>query len=240
MIKLTNLLREAYVSEDMLKQLATEMGETIKQFLGTGANGKAYETESGKVIKYTEDPAEVALATRLRKKRLYKHIINVYDVRPIENLNGSYLILMDKIVEPLDQHVNWSEQWNYIRRRYFSNEDTDKQFLNWITSTNGQWMEFDMAFINKILPQRAGIKRDFSELRIVWDEAHAGNMGWNKHGNFTHFDAWQEEHYTKGYRTRFNGDPIRRDDGKLDTEINDIPYEKGLNKPLQSFKNRNN
>ena len=37
MIKLTNLLREAYVSEDMLKQLATEMGETIKQFLGTGA-----------------------------------------------------------------------------------------------------------------------------------------------------------------------------------------------------------
>ena len=54
MIKLTKLLKEAYVSEDMLKQLATEMGETIVEFLGTGANGKAYLTQSGKVIKYTD------------------------------------------------------------------------------------------------------------------------------------------------------------------------------------------
>jgi hypothetical protein len=240
MIKLVNLLQEAYVPEDMLKQLALEMGETITEFLGTGANGKAYLTQSGKVIKYTEDPAEVALATRLKTKRLYKHIVNVYDVRPIENLNGSYLILMDRINDPLDEHATWAKQWDYIRRRYFGNEETDTQFLKWINDTNGQWMKFDMDFINKIMPHRAGIKRDFSELRIVPDEAHSGNMGWNRHGNFVHFDAWQEEHYTKGYRTRFNGEPIRRDDGKLDTEINDIPYERGLSKPLQSFKDRNN
>jgi len=239
MIKLVNLLREAYVSEDMLKQLALEMGETITEFLGSGQNGKAYLTQSGKVLKYTEDSAEVALATRLRTKRLYKHIINVYDVRPIENLNDAYLILMDKVSGTLDGHVNWATQWDYIRRRYFSKEDTDKQFLDWINSTNGQWMKFDMEFINKILPHRVGIQRDFSELRIVWDEAHSGNMGWNKHGSLVHFDAWQEEHYTKGFRTRVNGDPIRRDDGKLDTDVNEIPHTKGLSKPLQSFKDRN-
>lgn len=239
MIKLVKLLRESFVTDDILKQLALEMGETITEFLGTGANGKAYETESGRVIKYTEDPAEVALASRLRTKRLYKHIINVYDVRPIENLNGAYLILMDRVTDPIDEHVNWAEQWNYIRRNYFGKDMTDKQFMDWINQQNGGWMDFDMEFINRIMPQRAGMRRDFNELRIVPDEAHAGNVGWNRHGNLVHFDAWQREHYTKGVRTRFNGEPIRRDDGKLDTDINSIPYEKGLNKPLQSFKNRN-
>jgi len=236
MIKLVKLLREAYVSEDMLKQLATEMGETIKEFLGSGANGKAYETVSGKVLKYTEDPAEVALASRLRTKRLYKHIINVYDVRPIENLNDAYLILMDKVIPMDEAEVHY---WNRIRQAYLYKKNSDKEFMDWVAHQSESFVRYSVSFINKIMPQRAGILRDFSELRIVWDEAHGGNMGWNKHGSLVHFDAWQEEHYTKGYRTRFNGDPIRRDDGKLDTDVNEIPYEKGLNKPLQAFKNRN-
>jgi len=239
MIKLVKLLNEAYVSDDMLKQLALEMGETIVDFLGGGANGKAYETASGKVLKYTEDPAEVAFASRLRKKRLYKHIINIHDVRPIENLNGSYLILMDKVYDVIGDHMDWGHTWNYLRNKYFGNEMTDKQLMDWIIKTDDQWIKFDMNFINKIMPQRSGIKRDFSELRIEAGEAHADNMGWNKHGNLVHFDAWQREHYTKGYRTRFNGDPIRSKDGKLDTDINDTPYQKGLSKPLQTFKDRN-
>ena len=235
MIKLVNLLQEQYVSEDMIKQLALEMGETVTEFLGSGQNGKAYVTASGKVLKLTQDDAEVALASRLRKKRLYKHIINVYDVRPIENLNGMYIILMDKVT-PLTE--NEKLQWTHIRIKYLDRKNSDKQFTDWLDDQPKMYSTGE--FIPKILSQRAILLRDFAELRIVWDEAHAGNMGFNKHGNLVHFDAWQEEHYTKGYRTRFNGDPIRRDDGKLDTEINDIPYEKGLNKPLQSFKNRNN
>jgi len=239
MIKLIKLLNEAYVSEDMLKQLATEMGETIVDFLGTGANGKAYLTQSGKVIKYTEDSAEVALASRLRKKRLYKHIVNVYDVRAIENLNDAYIILMDKVDTLNDSQ---EAQWNAVRREYLDRKNSDKQFLDWVDYQPERTASrtIDSEFINKITQQRTGLLRDFSELRIVWDEAHGGNMGWNKHGNLVHFDAWQEEHYTKGYRTRFNGEPIRRDDGKLDTDVNELPYQKGLSKPLQSFKNRNN
>jgi len=238
MIKLVNLLQEAYVPEEMLKQLALEMGETITEFLGSGANGKAYLTQSGKVIKYTEDLAEVALASRLRKKRLYKHIVNVYDVRPIENLNDAYLILMDK-VDPLND--SQEAQWNAVRREYLDRKNSDKDFLTWVDYQPERTASrtIDPEFIKKITQQRTGLLRDFSELRIVWDEAHGGNMGWNRHGNLVHFDAWQEEHYTKGYRTRFNGEPIRRDDGKLDTDVNELPYERGLSKPLQSFKDRN-
>jgi len=235
MIKLVNLLREQYVSEDMIKQLGLEMGETVTEFLGSGQNGKAYVTASGKVLKLTQDDAEVALASRLRKKRLYKHIINVYDVRPIENLNGMYIILMDKVT-PFDE--NQKLQWTHIRIKYLDRKNSDKQFTDWLDDQPKMYSTGE--FIPKILSQRAILLRDFSELRIVWDEAHAGNMGFNKHGNLVHFDAWQVEHYTKGFRTRFNGDPIRRDDGKLDTDVNEIPYERGLNKPLQSFKNRNN
>ena len=235
MIKLAKLLREVYVSEDILKQLALEMGETIIGALGTGSNGTAYETKSGKVLKLTEDPAEVSLATRLRKKRLYKHIINVYDVRPIENLNGGYLILMDKVVDPIDEHANWSQTWNYLKNKYFGNEMTDKQLLDWINQTNDQWIKFDMDFVNRIMPQRTGMKRDFSELRIYSAEAHSGNVGWNKFGNLVHFDAWQNEHYTQSYEWN----KYKKAPGKNDIELAEIPYEKGLNKPLQSFKNRN-
>ena len=239
MIKLVNLLKEAYVSDDMLKQLALEMGETIIEFIGSGQNGKAYLTQSGKIIKYTEDLAEVALASRLRKKRLYKHIVNVYDVRPIENLNDAYIILMDKV-----DTLNDSEeaQWNAVRREYLDRKNSDKQFLDWVDYQPERTSSrtIDLEFIKRITQQRTGLLRDFSELRIMWDEAHGGNMGWNRHGNLVHFDAWQEEHYTKGYRTRFNGEPIRRDDGKLDTDVNELPYQKGLSKPLQAFKNRNN
>jgi hypothetical protein len=238
MIKLVNLLKEAHISSDMVKQLALEMGETVTEAIGAGANGVAYATTSGKILKLTTDTAEVALASRLRKKRLYKHIVNVYDVRPIENLNDAYIILMDKV-----DTLNDSEeaQWNAVRREYLDRKNSDKQFLDWVDYQPERTSSrtIDLEFIKRITQQRTGLLRDFSELRIMWDEAHGGNIGWNRHGNLVHFDAWQEEHYTKGYRTRFNGEPIRRDDGKLDTDINDTPYQKGLSKPLQSFKNRN-
>ena len=234
MIKLVKLLREAYISEDMIKQLALEMGETIKEFLGSGQNGKAYTTASGKVLKLTEDPAEVALATRLRKKRLYKHIINVYDIRPIENLAGSYLILMDKVdtFKKAEQ-----SQWDAVRRNYLNNKNSDKKFLEWVEYQPEQTASrtIDLEFIKKITQQRTGLLRDFSELRIVYEEAHGGNMGWNKFGNLVHFDSWQEEHYTQSY----DWHKTKTAPEKSDREIAEIPYEKGLNKPLQSFKNRN-
>ena len=238
MIRLKQLLQETYIPESKLKELAQEMGETIVDYVGSGANGKAYETASGRILKLTEDPAEVALASRLRTKRLFKHIINVYDVRPIEGADGSYLILQDKLEDILGDHATWGYTWNYLRNKYFGKEMTDKQLRDWIIRTDDQWIKFDMTFIDKIMPQRAGLKRDFSELRIVPDEAHANNMGWNKFGNLVHFDAWQREHYSKTSRKRFNGEPMRTSTGTIDTDINQEPYQRGINKPLQGFNNK--
>jgi hypothetical protein len=231
MIKLVNLLQEASLPIDMIKKLALEMGETVTEAIGVGANGIAYATTSGKVVKLTDDPAEVALATRLRTKRLYKHIVNVYEVRPIENLNNNYIILMDTVT-PF--HLGEQNQWFYLRKEYFDRKKSDKDFSEWISSQPERTSNriYDKQFIEKITQQRTGLLRDFSELRIVWDEAHGGNMGWNRHGNLVHFDAWQTVHHTQ---LGTSGDSALDYD-----EANETPYAKGLSKPLQSFKNRNN
>lgn len=231
MIKLVNLLKEASLPIDMIKKLALEMGETVTEALAAGANGVAYATASGKVLKLTDDPAEVALATRLRTKRLYKHIVNIYEVRPIENLNNNYLILMD-MVTPF--HLGEASQWNQFRNKYFIKSLSDKDFLNWVSQQPTRTSNYivDMNFINKITQQRKGVLRDFSELRIIWDEAHSGNMGWNRHGNLVHFDAWQMVHHTQ---LGTSGDSALDYD-----EANETPFKRGLSKSLQSFKNRNN
>lgn len=231
MIKLVNLLQEASLPIDMIKKLALEMGETVTEALGVGANGIAYETASGKVLKLTDDPAEVALATRLRTKRLYKHIVNVYEVRPIENLNNNYLILMDRVT-PFN--LGEQNQWFYLRKEYFDRKKSDKDFSEWVASQPERTSNriYDKQFIEKITQQRTGLLRDFSELRIVWDEAHGGNMGWNRHGNLVHFDAWQTVHHTQ---LGTSGDSALDYD-----EANETPFKRGLSKSLQSFKNRNN
>jgi hypothetical protein len=231
MIKLVNLLQEASLPIDMVKKLALEMGETVTEAIAAGANGVAYATASGKVFKLTDDPAEVALATRLRTKRLYKHIVNVYEVRPIENLNNNYIILMDRVT-PF--HLGETSQWNQFKNIYFTKSMSDKDFLDWITKQPNRTSQYirDMDFVNKLTQQRKGILRDFSELRIIPEEAHGGNMGWNRHGNLVHFDAWQMVHHTQ---LGTSGDSALDYD-----EANETPFTRGLSKPLQSFKDRNN
>ena len=84
MIRLRDLLMERLkYGITIVKRIATALGETVTEELGKGVNGIAYATESGRIFKITADSAEVALATRLRTKRLYKHIVNVYDVRKL-------------------------------------------------------------------------------------------------------------------------------------------------------------
>lgn len=218
MIKLIDLLTET-AADDYINQLARSMGETIKDRLGSGVNGTAYETTSGNVLKLTGDPAEVALATRLRTKRLYKHIVNVMAVRPVQN-SDDYVILMNKVT-PFNSEEH--RLWNYISRRYFDRSFTDKQFLAWVDNQPEQTGSYkmDLDFINKIVQQRRGVLRDFSELRIYSYEAHAGNVGWNQQGNLVHFDAWQMEHYTKAKGGEVNS-----------WYLNQEPYKRGLGKTI--------
>ena len=196
MIRLKSLLAERLVYDlDVVRRIANTMGESVTEELGKGANGVAYALESGRVLKITPDRAEVALATRLRTKRLYKHIVNVYDVRELKSMD-QWVIIQDR-VEPLSD--NHRRIWNETRYTYLDRRWSDAEFVSRAPRliASDFKAELDEEFITRIVEQRTGVLRDFSELRIVWREAHGANMGWNRHGSLVHFDAWQHEHYTK-------------------------------------------
>jgi hypothetical protein len=180
--------------ETPLSAVATAMGETLGKELGRGANGVAYATASGRVIKITDDDFELALATRLRTKRLFKHIVNIHVVRKIAGTKY-YAILMDQVTTLTDDE---NTTWQYMRTDFFDKRISAKQYAQIVEELPDQTRlgnKLSQDFARKCASQRAGILRDFSELRIESREAHGGNMGWNRHGNLVHFDAWQTEHY---------------------------------------------
>ena len=204
MIRLKTLLLEQYeLAVETIQRVALSMGETLGERLGKGMNGVAYATQSGRVFKVTQDDYEVALATRLRTKRLYKHIVNVDDVRQISKDNANYYVILMDRVTPLNRAE--IATWNWIQQRFLDRRNSDEEFRSGQTialmpTQTRQGEPLDPEFVARCVTQRSGILRDFSELRIDPSEAHSGNMGWNKHGNLVHFDAWQTEHYTQAQR----------------------------------------
>lgn len=96
MIKLKTLLQEAdwagnkspdyimYWVKKHAPSIAAKLGERIDKELGGGMNGVAFLLQSGKVMKLTGDPREVAAASRYRTKQRVPHIASVYDVRKLE------------------------------------------------------------------------------------------------------------------------------------------------------------
>ena len=201
MIKLKPLLEQYEMGQSAIQRIAKSMGETLGERLGKGANGVAYATTSGRVLKITQDDYEVALATRLRTKRLYKHIVNVDDVRRVAD-SDYYVILMDRVT-PLNRTEAFT--WNWIQQRFLDRRNSDEEFRSGQTialmpTQTRQGEPLDPEFVARCVTQRSGILRDFSELRIDPSEAHAGNMGFNRHGNLVHYDAWQMEHYTQQQR----------------------------------------
>ena len=224
MIRLKTLLWERLVYEiDVVKRIANTMGETVTGALGKGANGVAYVLQSGRVLKITPDRAEVALATRLRTKRLYKHVVNVYDVRELKSMD-QWVIIQDRVT-PF--HLGETSQWNQFKNIYFTKSMSDKDFSDWITKQPNRTSQYirDMDFVNKLIQQRKGILRDFSDLRIIPEEAHGGNMGWNRHGSLVHFDAWQHEHYTK------IPEYLRQAGGEMPRNLN--PHKPGLGQDIE-------
>ena len=234
MIRLKTLLWERIVYPlDVVQSIAKRMGETVTEPIGKGANGVAYALESGRVLKITPDQAEVALATRLRTKRLFKHIVNVYDVRKMnaqyaqaeEYAPGDqYVIIMDH-VDPLSD--NHRRIWNEIRYTYLDKRWSDAEVRARIPQliAGSFKTERDDEFVDRIMPQRKGLMRDFNELRIVWREAHGANMGWNRHGSLVHFDAWQHEHYSK------IPEYLRQAGGEMPRNLN--PHKPGLGRDIE-------
>ena len=224
MIRLKTLLWERIVYPlDVVQRVAQSMGETVTEPIGKGANGVAYALQSGRVLKITPDQAEVALATRLRTKRLFKHIVNVYDVRELKRMDR-YVIIQDQ-VDPLSD--NHRRIWNETRYTYLDRRWSDAEFIQRapMLIASDFKAERDDEFIARIVAQRAGVLRDFSELRIVWREAHGANMGWNRHGSLVHFDAWQHEHYTK------IPEYLRQAGGEMPRNLN--PHKPGLGQDIE-------
>jgi len=233
MIRLKPLLEQYELDQSTIQRIATSMGETLGERLGKGANGVAYATQSGRVLKVTQDDYEVALATRLRTKRLYKHIVNVDDVRRVAD-SEYYVILMDRVT-PLNRTE--SVTWNWINTPFFNRRNTDEEFRTGQTialmpTQTRQGEPLDPEFVQRCVTQRSGILRDFSELRIDPNEAHAGNMGFNRHGNLVHFDAWQTEHYTQAQRRDPGEYNYYKALGYKAPRTNRTATERGFGKPL--------
>ena len=218
MIKLKNILRESYPSEyktfkaieDNLDHIAYQFAETGARYAGKGFWGRAYETAAGRVLKITSDPNEVAIASRFKKLSARPHIIGIYDVRPINPVRipfgsdgrihdvfpaGYYVIHMDAVT-PLEKYKGGvlAEIWEdkYLKQAFFRDGETDQEILH-----NFHFIaeHYDvMEDLHRLVAQRKKILQDARALGLNRSEAHAGNVGFNRHGNFVIYDMHSDRY----------------------------------------------
>jgi len=218
MIKLKDILTEGALDvmrqfQEHIDHIAASIGEQIDNRLGMGANGLAFLTKSGKVLKITGDNKEVAAAATLRRRTVpLPHVAVPWDIRPLEGFKSDrigtpkdyYLILLP-YVTPLSgaQKQIWqtvsSPFLNDIvnlnlerlielvakdKRRRWGSDDAD--FESFAESLS----EYDITFLKQMMEQRQSILKDFNRARIKRNEAHADNIGIDKIGRIVHFDYW--------------------------------------------------
>lgn len=216
MIRLQDLITETTHVEvyDYLNQhiaeIAADHAETPARNLGTGYWGQAWLMQSGRVLKFTADPREVALASRTSRRPASPHLIGVYSVRPITRIpladpntlyddrdivnsgrygpRGYYVIHQDGIT-PLRDMPNGRELEEVYGSTYtavFGSDWDDDRLLQRFAryTSNPQVLEL----MNRIIAQRDSIRRDIRRFGVNYYEAHAGNVGFNASGNFVIYD----------------------------------------------------
>ena len=248
MIKLKDILTERKASdskafkavEDNLDHIAYQFSETGAQFVGSGYWGRAYQTDAGRVLKVTSDPQEVAIASRFKKLSARPHVVGIYDVRPISPVTipfgsdgrehdvfprGYYVIHMDAVT-PLEKYQDGAlaEVWEdeFLQSAFLRYGETDQQIrdrFDRIAKHHGVFVDF-----RRLVSQRQKILQDARALGLKRAEAHAGNIGFNRHGNFVFYDM-----QGSGYSDRPNPNNLGRpvdltpDDTKYDwTGIADV------------------
>ena len=217
MIKLKDILREAKASEskafkaveDNLDHIAYQFAETGAQFVGSGYWGRAYQTDAGRVLKVTSDPQEVAIASRFKKLSARPHVVGIYDVRPISAVEqplgsdgrihtvfprGYYVIHMDAVT-PLEKYQDGAlaEVWEdeFLQSRFLRKDLTDDQVrekYDPIAKHFGVFVDF-----RRLMSQRQKILQDARALGLSVGEAHVGNVGFNRHGNFVFYDMQSKQ-----------------------------------------------
>lgn len=209
-----------------IDHIAAAIGEQIDKKLGMGANGVAFLTKSGKVLKITADDKEIAAAATLRRRTVpLIHVAVPWDIRPLEGFKSDqigtpkdfYLILLP-YVTPLSGaqkqiwetvsgvFLNESVKLNLERlielvakekRRRWGSDDAD--FKTFAESLS----EYDITFLKQMMEQRQSILKDFNRARIKSTEAHADNIGIDKYGRIVHYDYWMWSNW-KGKRGKLS------------------------------------
>ena len=248
MIRLKDILTERKASdskafkavEDNLQHIAYQFAESNPRFVGSGYWGRAYQTDAGRILKVTGDPQEVAIASRFKKLASRPHVVGIYDVRPISAVEqplgsdgrihtvfprGYYVIHMDAVT-PLEKYKDGAlaEVWEdkFLQGAFLRYGETDQQIRDRFERIAKAWgVEEDF---NRLLSQRQKILQDARALGLKRAEAHAGNIGFNRHGNFVFYDM-----QGSGYNERPNPNNLGRpvdltpDDTKYDwTGIMDV------------------
>ena len=219
MIKLKNILTESkpipkavdplQALELQIEDIAADVGESVGRRLGAAANGIAYKTKSGKVLKITGDYQEVAAAIRLRNRysRPLHHVATAYGAHLLtdfkyvnqqgrvitisdsEDDNSKYFLLVLPFVNVVSEEEG--RYWDEIQFEFFDRSLSNEQVLNYAKRIfSPTQLEIMIPFLNRVLPQRASILKDFDRAGIKSVEAHGGNIGFDDHGRFVHYDYW--------------------------------------------------
>ena len=212
MIRLKDILTERKASEskafkaveDNLQHIAYQFAESNPRFVGSGYWGRAYLTDAGRVLKVTSDPDEVAIAARFKKLASRPHIVGIYDVRPISAVTipfgsdgrehdvfprGYYVIHMDAVT-PLEKYKDgaladvWEDK--FLQSAFLRYGETDQQVRDRFDHV-AKHFNIEQDY-NRLLSQRQKILQDARALGLKRAEAHAGNVGFNRHGNFVFYD----------------------------------------------------
>ena len=241
MIRLKDILTERKASEskafkaveDNLQHIAYQFAESNPRFVGSGYWGRAYQTDAGRVLKVTGDPQEVAIASRFKKLASRPHVVGIYDVRPISAVEqpigsdgrihtvfprGYYVIHMDAVT-PLEKYKDGAlaEVWEdkFLQSAFLRYGETDQQIRDRFERVAKAWgVEEDFE---RLLSQRQKILQDARALGLKRAEAHAGNIGFNRHGNFVFYDM-----QGSGYSDRPNPNNLGR---PVDLTPDDTQYD---------------
>lgn len=195
MIKLKNILFEQLgyheeEIEDNIRDIANNFHETPAHRIGSGYYGMTYLMQSGKVLKFTSDSYEAALASRLSKRPSSPHLIGIYDVRPLilprefDQQRPIWIIHMDEIIPLTKISKSAANGYESIKHAFYSNQPNEyvKGRIDNLLHKYGI-TESDIQILYKILRQRKSIKQDVRRFNINWNEAHLMNVGFKKPGD---------------------------------------------------------
>ena len=216
MIRLRDLLTETTNAEvyDYLRQhidrIAADHAETPARRLGSGFWGEAWLMQSGRVLKFTADPNEVALAARTSRRTASPHLIGVYSVRPITGIplkdpntwydspeewqsgrhgvRGYYVIHQDGITPLSEYGQDVVAAYNSLYSAIFNGAWSQDELLQRIESSSYRDNEPVTKLMKRIVSQADSIRRDIRRFGINFMEAHSGNVGFNASDNFVIYD----------------------------------------------------